>query len=318
MEITNKVKQIIADHNKFLLICHERPDGDSIGALLALGTILEAEGKKVYLVSKDPVPSVFTFLAGAEKINHDFLLDDFEAVILLDNGDFRRTGFSDRLAKLKEDIHLVNIDHHPKNDVWKAAAINYVKTDVSSTCELIYELATRIGVEISPTIATALLTGIFTDTGGFQHPNTSESVLAIASSLLNRGAKLKRIAANIANNHSVAMLKLWGIALGRLRLNRKINLAYSVLTREDIEKVGAEEHEVSGLVNLLNNIPESKVALLLYETDDGKIKGSLRTESDTVDVGRLACALNGGGHKKASGFSLVGSLMEVNGNWQVA
>jgi phosphoesterase RecJ-like protein len=114
------------------------------------------------------------------------------------------------------------------------------------------------------------------------------------------------------------MLKLWGIALSRLKLNPAIDLAYSVLTRKDIEAVGAEEHEVSGLVNLLNAIPESKVALLLYETGDGKIKGSLRTESEAVDVSRLAYALNGGGHKKASGFSLPGALLEVNGSWQVA
>lgn len=313
-----KFKEIIADHTDFLLICHERPDGDSIGSMLALGEILESYGKRVCLVSKDPVPPVFAFLPGAHKIKNDFLIGNYETIILLDNGDFRRTGFSDRLSKVNpHSIHIVNIDHHPKNDVWKVAAVNYVDPNVSSTCELVYQLVSGLGLEISPSVATALLTGIFTDTGGFQHPNTSRDVLTISSELLNKGAKLRTISSNIANNHSVEMLKLWGIALSRLTLDAELGLAYSILTQQDIKNAGASEHEVSGLVNIINAIPESRVALLLYETSDGKVKGSLRTESEAVDVGRIAAMLNGGGHKKASGFSIQGRLEQVNDKWQI-
>lgn len=318
MRSLSKLEKILGDHKNFLLICHERPDGDSVGSLLALGEILENMDKEVRLVSKDPVPEVFKFLSGSEKIKNDFSLDNFEAVILLDNGDFHRTGFPERLCSInQESIHLINIDHHPKNDLWRTARVNFVDVEVSSTCELIYKMVSRLNLEISSSIATALLTGIFTDTGGFQHSNTSEEVLGAASALLNRGAKLRQISANIANSRSVEMLKLWGIALNRLIFDCGIGLAYSILTLEDIENAGATENEVSGLVNLINAIPESRVALLLYETSDGRVKGSLRTETDNIDMSKLAEILGGGGHKKASGFSLVGQFDCKNGIWQI-
>lgn len=315
----SKLKDIILGHKSFLLICHERPDGDSIGSLLALGEALESMGKEVTMVSKDPVPTVFTFLVNALKIQQDFSLPTYDVVVLLDNGDFRRTGFAERLShlKVKQEIHLVNIDHHPKNDIWKVALINYINPKVSSTCELVYEILGGLDIEITPSIATSLLTGIFTDTGGFQHPNTSIAVLEVASDLLNKGAKLRAITSNITNSHSVATLKLWGIALNRLTFKNEWGMAFSFLTRKDIEGVGATEDEVSGLANLINTIPESRVALLLYETVDGKIKGSLRTELDNVDLSRVAGILGGGGHRRASGFSFPGQFQKVDDSWQI-
>ncbi|MEK9156460.1 MAG: bifunctional oligoribonuclease/PAP phosphatase NrnA [Patescibacteria group bacterium] len=312
-----RFRRILDEKNSFLLICHESPDGDGIGALLALGELLRNRGKKVVLICRDCVPRVFAFLAGSVGIQNDFLLADHDAIILLDNGDLHRTGFADRISVSRHRIPIVNIDHHPKNDIWKMASANIADKAASSACELVYNLAMRLDWPITPTVATALLTGIYTDTGGFQHDNTSGRVLEIASDLLRRGAKLKLISANISNSHSVAMLKLWGIALNRLQIVPELGLVFSLITRQDIERAGAEDYEVSGLVNLINTIPNSKVALLLYETADGKIRGSLRTESEQVDLARLAEFLGGGGHRRASGFSLWGKLAESNGNWQI-
>lgn len=300
-----------------MLICHERPDGDSVGSLLALGVALQSLGKRVTLVSSDPVPDVFKFLDGWQSIQNDFLSGDYKAVVLVDNGDCRRTGFGERIIALKKrSIPLVNIDHHTKNDLWRIANINYVDTEASSTCELIYQIIIGLDIAITPTIATALMTGIYTDTGGFRHSNTSKGVLEVSSELLKKGAKLRTISSNVSNSHSVSMLKLWGIALSRLSMNHDFGLAYSVLTRGDIEQVGANDEEVSGLVNLINAIPECRAALLLYETADGKIKGSLRTESESLDLSKLANLLCGGGHKKACGFSFSGHLEQAEDVWQ--
>ncbi len=313
-----KFKDIVSSYDNFLLICHERPDGDSIGALLAMGEILSSLGKKFLSVSRDEVPQVFRFLKGSGQIKKDFLLGDFEAVILLDNGDFKRTGFADRLISLKKKkVPIVNIDHHVKSDLWKVASLNCVKTEASSTCEIIYDIITVLGVEITPSIATALLAGIFNDTGGFRHSNTRPRVLEISSCLLNKGAKLKEISKNMANSRSVAMLKLWGIALSRLLFNPTLDLVYSVITWDDLQKAGAGEEDASGLVNLINSIPGAKFALLLYETADGKIKGSFRTELDGLDLAKLANFFGGGGHKKAAGFSITGKLKQTGGRWQV-
>jgi phosphoesterase RecJ-like protein len=314
----DKLKDIILSHDKFLLICHEHPDGDSIGSLLSLSEALNNLGKSATPVSSDSVPKVFSYLAGSDNIKHDFAISDYDVVISLDNGDCRRTGFYDRIAQIKKlKIPFLNIDHHPKNDLWRIADVNYVKGSLSSTCEIIYEILQGMRIEITPNMATALLTGIFTDTGGFQHTNTSENVFMITSDLLNKGARLRKISENISNSHSISMLKLWGIALSRLTSIGDLGLVYSILTKEDIRKVKANEEEVSGLVNLINSIPESKISFLLYETQDGKIKGSLRTESDEINLSKVAAIFGGGGHKKASGFSISGKLKHSNGLWQI-
>ena len=312
-----KLKQILEEKHSFALVCHVEPDGDAIGSILALGEALEKRGKTVHFVSKDLAPGILHYLKGGEKISHA-LPEDQEVTILLDNGDFRRTGFMDEPTEMKKKgMTIVNIDHHPKNDLWKFVSVNYVDPTASSTSEILYRIFTGCDFEITPSIATALLTGIFYDTGGFQHSNTTDEVLNIASDLMKKGAKLRKISENIANSRPISLFKLWGIALSRLSFREEWGLSVSVITQEDIRKAGATEEDVSGLIGLLNSAPESKAALLLYETKDAKIKGSLRTDRDDVDVSKLAALFGGGGHKKASGFSVNGRI-EVNGSeWKI-
>lgn len=313
-----KLKNIILSKANFLLIGHVNPDGDSIGSTLSFAEFLKDLGKRATVICRDDVPEVFKFMPGSETIKNDFLLGNYEAVILLDNGDFRRTGFADRLSSLdQKKIPVVNIDHHRKNDLWKFVAVNYTDEEASSTSEIIYEIMKGLRYEINPKIATLLLCGIYNDTGGFKHTNTSKKVLEICSDLLSRGAKLKLITQNLSNSKSISMLKLWGIALDRLITNEELGITSSVLFEKDIQEADASEADVSGLVNLLNTAAESRISLLLYEASDGKIKGSLRTESEGVDVSRLANFLGGGGHKKASGFSLDGKIVADKKGWKI-
>ncbi len=314
----SKLKEIINKYQKFVLICHENPDGDSVGSLMALTIALENIGKSVTPVSTDEIPEIFRFIKNHHRIVTDFDETKYDVVISLDNGDCRRTGCYQKILNIKKlRIPFINIDHHPKNDLWKMVDINYARPKMSSTCEVVYEILNGLKIEITSSIATALLTGIYTDTGGFQHPTTSKEVFTITSLLLNKGAKLRKISENISNSKSVSMLKLWGIALNRLAIISCIGLVYSIITKEDISKVEASEDEVSGLVNLINSIPESRIALLLYETQDGKIKGSLRADSDNINLSKIAALFGGGGHKRASGFSVSGSLKQENGVWQI-
>ncbi len=315
----SKIKNIIDTSNRFLLIGHQSPDGDCLGSLLAFGEFLRNLSKDVALACKDEVPSVFYFLPGYETIKNDFLLGEYDAVFLLDNGDFKRTGFDQRLQHLaKRRIPIVNIDHHQKNDLWKVANVNYVCETASSTCELIYELIDGMKGKFTPSISTSLLCGIYTDTGGFQHENTREKVFEITSFLLSKGAKLKNITGNLLNTRSTAMLRLWGMALSRLTINKKLGIASLIVTQNDLKKANASEDCVSGLVNLISSIPEAKISLLLYEAADGKIKGSLRTENSKFDVSKLARFFGGGGHKRAAGFSVDGIIVKESRGWKVA
>ncbi|OQB06525.1 MAG: Bifunctional oligoribonuclease and PAP phosphatase NrnA [bacterium ADurb.Bin212] len=318
MKQYNELNKVLEGKTGFLLITHEEPDGDAIGATLSLYSFLSDSGKKVLAVSRDSVPPFFSFLDENKLLNSDFLVGDYEVIILIDNGDLKRTGFADRIKKAKRSGKtIINIDHHPQNDIWKLADINIAFPSYSSTSEIMYEILTVNGYEIDSTVATALLAGIYYDTGGFQHSNTSKKVMDIVSDLLKRGARLKKISKNIAKARSVNMLKLWGIALNRITIVKEFGLAYSVLTQDDIRYTGASEEEISGLVNLINSAAEAEASLLIYESDNGNIKGSLRTESDKVDVSALAKLFGGGGHKKASGFSFSGRITKVGENWRL-
>lgn len=306
------------ENQNFLLIAHERPDGDTIAATIAITQFLESLGKKAEAVCAGGVPEVFQFLAGWQKIKTDFLLGDFQMIILIDNGDLRRTGFLDRIILAKsQGLPIINIDHHPKNDIWKLAKINIVDEKASSTCEIIHDLFQKLHRPISSQTATTLLAGIYTDTGGFQHSNTTPRTLKIVSELLSRGAQLKKISDNISNYKSLAMLKLWGIALDRIVHRPDLKLVYSVITRRDIERVGATDQDLAGVVNLISSIPDEVASLLLYELPDGKIKGSLRTESGKIDVARIAGLFGGGGHKKAAGFVIDGKLERTRKGWKM-
>lgn len=314
----NKLKKLIASTDKFLLIGHEHPDGDCIGSMVALKEALIDMKKEVDLALKDPVPTPFLFLVTENNIKQDFLVGDYETIILLDNGDLKRTGFYSRLMDLKKSKQkIINIDHHQKNDIWKLADINYINEDASSTSEIVFDLFYGLDVEITAKIATAILTGIFTDTGGFQHSNTSSRVFQVISELMKKGGSLKKIESNVNNSRNASMLKLWGIALERLNFNRKYRILTSVLTKDDIKNSEASEDEVMGLVNLMNSVPEARATLLIYETSSGKIKGSLRTEKDDLNMADLARYLGGGGHKKAAGFALDGKITKVGSGWRI-
>lgn len=317
-ELIQKFRQLILKGSNFLLIGHENPDGDAIGAMSALSNYLFSEGKNCRLVIRGKVPELFSFIDQFPEIKSDYLAGDFDAIILLDNGDMKRTGFLERMVKASMGgVKIVNIDHHIQNDIWKIANINLADPVASSTCEILYKIFVSFNAPISAEIATALLTGIYYDTGGFQHQNTTEAVLSIASDLMHKGAKLKQISKSLIRERPLSTLKLWGIALSRMVTDKNTGIIYSILTRKDIEDARATDEEVSGLVNLINSADGNKLAMLVYETADGKLKGSLRTERNDVDVAAVASLFGGGGHKRASGFSIKGKLIKSKDGWKV-
>lgn len=318
MEIFEKIISLIVKYDQFLLIIHESPDGDTVATSLGLQIALQKLGKSVVTVCRDEVPKPFAFLPMADGVKKDFLVGDFDVIIVLDCGDLRRTGFPDRLKDFaKHKKRLINIDHHPKNDLHKVANINLFDERAAAVSEIVFDLVRHLEIPLDKDIATCFLTSLYTDTGGFKHSNTTPKSLEYASIWLAHGARLKTITKNVSMNRSISSLKLWGMALSRIRKG-KSGLALSVVTREDIEAANASDEDLSGVVNMINTIPGSKAAILLSETADGKIKASLRTESDRIDVSKIAAFFGGGGHRKAAGFTIPGRLEKVDGNrWEI-
>jgi len=316
--LVDKVVAQITRHEKILLIVHENPDGDTLASASAVYQVLKRLGKKPVIVCKDPVPKPFLFLPEIDQIKSDLLFGDYEVIIVIDCGDLRRTGFDQRLKEFARNKKvLINIDHHPKNDLHKIANLNFVDSDASSTAEIIWELINKMDVEIDKNIATALLTGLYTDTGGFKHSNTHPKTLQIAAELMRHGARIKLITENVSLNKTISAMKLWGVVLNRLRRHRDFKIVSSVLVRQDLIDCGATDDDIAGAVNLMNTIPDSTAAILFYETQDGQIRASLRTEDNDIDVARLAAVFGGGGHKKASGFTVEGTIQISNQDWKI-
>ncbi len=316
--LLDKIISKIKNYQKFLLMIHEDPDGDTLAATVAVFLVLKNFKKNVNMVCKDDIPRPFLFLPASGEIKKDILFGDYEVIIIIDCGDLKRTGFPERLKKFaKISKNLINIDHHPKNDLWKIANLNLVEQNASSASEIVWDLFRKMKVQINKDIATALLTGIYTDTGGFKHSNTTPQTLEIASDLLNSGARLKIITRNVSLNKSIASMRLWGVALSRIHKNTKLQIVSSVITRADLQDCGATYADLAGVVNLMNTIPEARAAILFYEIPEGKIRASLRTEKEDVDVSKIAKLFGGGGHKKAAGFTIDAKLSLNQKNWEI-
>lgn len=306
--IYRKAYDLIKSAKSILLVTHTSPDGDALGSMLGMGIALNKKGKKIRLVCLDEIPQPFLFLPNSNSISNTFLTKDIDIICILDCGDIKRTGFVNELKNIKRNKKILNFDHHPKNDLHKISTINIVDYDASSTSEIIFDFLKESKLPIDKDIALCLLCGLYTDTGSFKHSNTTTKTLQIASILLRKGARLKKITENVINNHSISSLKLWGIALSRLQFNKKYNIASSAINQADIKSCNATSADVSGIVNMINTIPGVKIALFLHENNDKIIKGSLRTDDETVNLSKFAKLFGGGGLKKASGFTINGRI----------
>ncbi len=280
------------------------------------GVLTEKWGLNVVMAADGLIPQVFSYLPYYFKIQDSFEPRDFDTVVLLDCGGWSRTGwFEEDGLRIDWPKKLVVIDHHQAGDF--LTGLTYRDTTTSSTSEMVYDLLNAWGEIITREIATCLLTGISFDTGSFQHPNTSKKTLEIASDLVARGGNISLIAQHIYIGKRVERLKLWGIVLKRMRYDDELKATISVITNKDLEATGTTKEDVEGLVNLINTVPDLNFSLLLSETPEGELKGSLRTQSDKVDVNKLARLMGGGGHKRAAGFSLPVKIKNSEDSWNI-
>ena len=292
------------------LVSHVKPDGDAVGSLLGLSLALQSMGKKTTPVLFDGVPAVFSYLKNSDLVATD-LPADADVCVLLDAGSGSRTGFPEVINQYIKKDALIIIDHHPKAELAKTVPTYLHRIDASSASELVFELLQHLGVKLTGALCTCLLTGLYTDTGGFQFSNTTPRCLEVAAELLRRGANLQSITGALAADRSLTSLKLLGIALERARACGGGTITY--LLYEDFQRLNASDEELYGIVNQLHDLPRSYFALLLTEHDKGVIRGNLRGGEWGIDVSALARLFCGGGHVKAAGFSFPGQLVETNG-----
>lgn len=314
--IIHKIKETLLKARKVLVVAHQHPDGDGLGALSALALYLKAQGKNYQLFCADNPPEAYDFLPLIHEVTTASAIFqcNFDVIVVLDSGDLKYAGIDQYLDKTKQFI-LINIDHHSSNSYF--GDLNLVLPSASSASEIIYQLFRFFKFPINKEIATALLNGIIFDTGAFSNAGTTLSALKAASHLLNLGARHREINEKTLRNKSLGMLKLWGRAFEKLQFNSKYNWAFTVITRKDFVECGVEPDAGDGLSNFFNELAGAKVTLVLIELPDGYIKGSLRTTADDIDLAAIAKNWGGGGHQKAAGFTISGKLVYNEGRWQI-
>ncbi|USN53586.1 MAG: bifunctional oligoribonuclease/PAP phosphatase NrnA [Candidatus Nomurabacteria bacterium] len=317
-----KLQALLQNARHILLTAHERPDGDAIGAMLGLSHYLEQMGKSHLCFSNDRPAPYFDFL-DIQRISSnpdDLRTQDFDVIVLLDIGDVKRTQATELLLKGEKKAQVVCIDHHPTRLEYEGRNVvdhAHINVQASSTAELIYSFLTHVGAPITRAMATSLLTGILTDTGGFANLATTPSAMGAAAELLERGAVLKEINDGTLKNKSLAMLRLWGIALSRLQRNVETGIISTALFQKDFLECGVDVDAVDGFANFLNGLDDAKAAFFLKELPDGLISGSYRTTQEGVDVSKMAAEYGGGGHVKAAGFTTPGTIIETPQGWTI-
>jgi bifunctional oligoribonuclease and PAP phosphatase NrnA len=315
--IFQRIKDEITKTKEVLVIAHQNPDGDALGSLLGIRYYLQQLNVNYKLFCATPVPEYLKFLPHIEEISGDpalLLTKEYNLVIILDSGDLEYAGVAVYFRQLKGLPVVINIDHHPTNT--RYGHLNLVNPQASSTAEIIYQLLDYFRLPIPKDVATALLTGILTDTGSFSNLGTTPSSMEAASRLMAYGAKVKEIINYTFHNKSLLQLQLWGRALSRLKEDKETGIVTTVLTKKDFDDLGLEESS-EGIANFLNNVESARAVIVLTEKGEGVIKASMRTTRPDVDVSKIAKYFGGGGHKKAAGFSLKGKLVETDKGWKV-
>lgn len=310
LTLFDALREEIQHANHIVLSSHREPDGDGLGAICAVASYLESQGKSYTVFSFDPPHPRYSFLQKYHEFSSDpEIFAEADLLIVFDAGDILWANLESIIEKVKRKAVVVNIDHHFSNT--RFGDLNIILEAASSTCEIVYYIFKHFEFSYKQEIATALLLGIIIDTGNFSNPATTKESLEVASVLLEKGARYKEILRSIFQNHSKNALHIWGKAFERLYLNKKWKIAVTYLKVDEVHHNGNAEI-AAGLSNFFNNLSEVKCSLVLKQSRPGIIRGSLRSTQDGVDVATLAEYLgSGGGHKKAAGFRLRGSLEEL-------
>lgn len=284
---------------RFLICSHARPDGDSVGSMLALGMLLRQMGKQVDLVSADRVAAPYQQLPGIAAIRTTRRVQGpYDAAILLECDSTQRTALHGLDA-----YFLINIDHHMTGETF--ASLNWIDREAASTGEMVWRLAQAVGANITPEMATCLYTTVLTDTGGFCYGSVRHSTFAMAHDLVLAGADPIAIARSVYFSVPTSKLLLLGAALRRLAHEGR--LAWLWVTDRDIVQSCAAEEDCEGIVNYALGIAGVEAAVFLRELPEGRVRLSLRSKGD-LNVAAIAARLGGGGHGNAAGCTVDGPL----------
>jgi phosphoesterase RecJ-like protein len=305
------IAEALREHDRFLVVTHENPDGDALGSLLAATLALRHLGKDavMYLPGRTPLPGEYDFMP-LDDLVREAPADAAERVLLaVDCAKAERIGDD---AVVSRAPLVIDVDHHHDNT--RFGDLNLIVADASSTGEVLRDLFEELGIELTPELAEPLYIALVTDTGRFQYANTTPKALRLAAELVDAGANIHAVFQQVYESVDFAKLKLLARALDRAEVLEGGRIVVSHLLRTDFAEVGAAEPYSEGIIDYLRAVEGAELAVLVREQLNEAAhahKGSLRSSIDELDVSAIARRFGGGGHRQAAGFSTDLPLEEI-------
>ncbi len=301
MEITCKeAAAFLREAEDVLILCHRNPDGDTLGSGGALCRALRSMGKRARLLVNDPVPKNRQYLT--EGCGGDFAP---KAIVSVDIADEQL--FGEALDSYRGRVELA-IDHHPSNT--RFAERLFLDPDAAATTELVYAVIEELGVPLTQEIADCLYTGLVTDSGCFAYTNTTPRTHRIAAALMEAGCRYKELNRLLIEVKTLPVLAAEQEALSTLEMHFNGKAALILVTRDMLARTGLMESELDGIASIPRKIEGVEIGITLKERGPREYKVSLRT-AETVDASRLCQKFGGGGHARAAGCTIEGTLDEV-------
>jgi phosphoesterase RecJ-like protein len=294
------------------LSTHINADGDGCGSETGLARLLAQRGLSVHIVNPTPWPDLFDYLLADDVEDRSAdgadALKEIDLLIVLDISDVKRLGgLADKVRALK--VPRLVIDHHIASDD-RAGDIVLTDTKACATGELVYDLACELDLEITPRIARSLYTAILTDTGGFRFSNTTPRAHAVAADLLAAGVDPEEVYQRVYASAPVGRLRLLAEVLQTLGVDEQKGLAWLSMPAGVMEHHRVRQEDLDGIVEHARSIAGTRMAVFFRDLGHGKVKVSFRSTGG-VDVNAFARAFGGGGHARASGALIAGSLDDV-------
>ena len=303
MKAPSRLLKFLREQDNFFIASHINPEGDAIGASIALSMALETLGKKTVVYNSDGVPGIYQYLPGREKVIQTVQGIDPASynLVLLDCNTMKRAGTEGLSFKSS-----VVIDHHETEGNF--GDIKWIEPHAAATGLMIYYILKEMGIEFTRKIAVNLYSAIAVDTGTFRFGNTTAEVLRAAAELAEAGVKPGYVANNIYETWSERRFRLLIMALNTLDI--KDSVAFTHVSKKMYAETGANAEDTENFSGFPRMMGTVSISVFFRETTDGEWKVSLRSRGDT-NVASLAVFFGGGGHKNAAGYTVKGTIEEV-------
>jgi phosphoesterase RecJ-like protein len=308
----HRIGQELRSGRRVALSTHVNADGDGCGSETGLARLLAARGMSVHIVNPTPWPALFAFLLGDDVVDRTSegpsALRDIDLLIVLDISDVKRLGaLTDTVRRLA--IPTLVIDHHVPSDD-PAGQVMLADTAACATGELVYDLARELNLEITSAAAKSLYTAILTDTGGFRFSNTTPRCHAVAAALLSSGVNPEEMYQRVYASAPVGRIRLLAEVLQTLGVEEDKGLSWLSMRAGAIDEYDVRQEDLDGIVEHARSVAGTRMAIFFRDLGHGKVKVSFRS-TGSVDVNAFARRFGGGGHARASGALIAGTLDDV-------